>query len=124
MWEQLPSGRVRHRFEWLVLLAALALIPVIVISARSPNGQRGRCLSTRAREDEPDEDARADEAASKPPGELEARRPLGHRASMAERSHCTAAPVTLGPVGGSGSRRHLDRGEDHLGDVSGTRNGR
>jgi voltage-gated potassium channel len=31
MWEQLPSGRVVHRFEWVVLVAALALIPVLVI---------------------------------------------------------------------------------------------
>jgi voltage-gated potassium channel len=31
MWEQLPSGRVTHRFEWVVLVAALALIPVLVI---------------------------------------------------------------------------------------------
>jgi voltage-gated potassium channel len=31
MWEQLPSGRVVHRFEWIVLVAALALIPVLVI---------------------------------------------------------------------------------------------
>ena len=31
MWEQLPSGRVAHRLEWVVLVAALALIPVLVI---------------------------------------------------------------------------------------------
>jgi hypothetical protein len=31
MWEQLPSGRVRHRFEVLVLVATLAFIPVIII---------------------------------------------------------------------------------------------
>jgi voltage-gated potassium channel len=31
MWEQLPSGRVVHRFEWVVLVAALGLIPVLVI---------------------------------------------------------------------------------------------
>lgn len=33
MWSQLPSGRVVHRFEWVVLSAALALIPVLVIEA-------------------------------------------------------------------------------------------
>jgi voltage-gated potassium channel len=38
MWEQLPSGRVRHRFEWVVLVAALALIPVIVIDADVDSG--------------------------------------------------------------------------------------
>lgn len=31
MWEQLPSGRVRHRFELPVLVATLAFIPVIII---------------------------------------------------------------------------------------------
>jgi voltage-gated potassium channel len=33
MWEQLPSGRVVHRFEWVVMAAALALIPVLVIES-------------------------------------------------------------------------------------------
>ncbi len=33
MWRQLESGRVVHRFEWVVLVAALALIPVLVIEA-------------------------------------------------------------------------------------------
>jgi voltage-gated potassium channel len=33
LWEQLPNGRVRHRFEWVVLVATLALIPVLVIEA-------------------------------------------------------------------------------------------
>jgi hypothetical protein len=31
MWEQLPSGRVEHRFESVVLAAALALIPVLIV---------------------------------------------------------------------------------------------
>ena len=31
MWEQLDSGRITHRFEWVVLVATLALIPVQVI---------------------------------------------------------------------------------------------
>ena len=35
MWEQLPSGRVRHRFEPVVIGATLALIPVFVIEAEA-----------------------------------------------------------------------------------------
>jgi voltage-gated potassium channel len=31
MWKQLPSGRVEHRFELPVLIAALALIPVLIV---------------------------------------------------------------------------------------------
>ena len=31
MWQQLDSGRVTHRFEWVVLVATLAVIPVMVI---------------------------------------------------------------------------------------------
>jgi hypothetical protein len=31
VWEQLESGRVTHRFEWVILVATLALIPVLVI---------------------------------------------------------------------------------------------
>jgi hypothetical protein len=31
MWQQLPSGRVTHRFELVVLTATLALIPVLII---------------------------------------------------------------------------------------------
>jgi voltage-gated potassium channel len=31
MWQQLPSGRVVHRFESAVLVATLALIPVLII---------------------------------------------------------------------------------------------
>jgi voltage-gated potassium channel len=31
VWEQLDSGRVTHRFEWVVLVATLAVIPVMVI---------------------------------------------------------------------------------------------
>jgi voltage-gated potassium channel len=33
VWEQLPSGRVTHRFESVVLVATLAFIPVLVIEA-------------------------------------------------------------------------------------------
>lgn len=31
MWQQLDSGRVTHRFEWVILAATLAVIPVMVI---------------------------------------------------------------------------------------------
>ena len=31
MWTQVESGRVQHRFEWLVAAAAVALIPVLII---------------------------------------------------------------------------------------------
>jgi len=31
VWEQLESGRVTHRFEWVVLLATLLVIPVLII---------------------------------------------------------------------------------------------
>jgi voltage-gated potassium channel len=31
MWHQLDSGRVTHRFEWVILVATLAVIPVMVI---------------------------------------------------------------------------------------------
>ncbi len=31
IWQQLPSGRVTHRFESVVLIAVLALIPVLII---------------------------------------------------------------------------------------------
>jgi voltage-gated potassium channel len=31
VWEQLDSGRVTHRFEWVILIATLAVIPVMVI---------------------------------------------------------------------------------------------
>jgi voltage-gated potassium channel len=31
MWQQLSSGRVVHRFEWVVLAATLAIIPVLVV---------------------------------------------------------------------------------------------
>jgi hypothetical protein len=31
VWEQLDSGRVTHRFEWVVLVATLLLIPVLII---------------------------------------------------------------------------------------------
>jgi voltage-gated potassium channel len=35
MWEQLDSGRVTHRFEWVVLVATLLLIPVLIIEFES-----------------------------------------------------------------------------------------
>jgi voltage-gated potassium channel len=35
VWQQLPSGRVTHRFEPVVLAATLALIPVFVIEAEA-----------------------------------------------------------------------------------------
>lgn len=31
MWEQLDSGRVTHHFDWVILVATLAVIPVMVI---------------------------------------------------------------------------------------------
>lgn len=31
MWQQLDSGRVTHHFEWVILVATLAVIPVMVI---------------------------------------------------------------------------------------------
>jgi hypothetical protein len=34
MWQQLPSGQVTHRFEWAVLVATLALIPVLMPAPR------------------------------------------------------------------------------------------
>jgi voltage-gated potassium channel len=33
VWEQLPSGRVTHRFEWVVIAATLAVIPVLIIES-------------------------------------------------------------------------------------------
>ncbi len=33
VWKQLPSGRMVHRLEWVVLVATLALIPVLVIES-------------------------------------------------------------------------------------------
>jgi voltage-gated potassium channel len=38
VWEQLPSGRVVHRFEWVVLVAALAIVPVLVVEADASSG--------------------------------------------------------------------------------------
>jgi hypothetical protein len=35
VWEQLESGRVRHRFEPVVIVATVALIPVFVIEAEA-----------------------------------------------------------------------------------------
>jgi voltage-gated potassium channel len=35
VWEQLDSGRVTHRFEWVVLVATLLLIPVLIIEVES-----------------------------------------------------------------------------------------
>jgi voltage-gated potassium channel len=41
MWQQLDSGRVTHRFEWVVLVATLAVIPVMVIEVEaSSSGSR------------------------------------------------------------------------------------
>jgi voltage-gated potassium channel len=39
VWEQLESGRVRHRFELVVLAATLALIPVFVIEAEAKSSR-------------------------------------------------------------------------------------
>ena len=39
VWEQLESGRVRHRFESVVLGATLALIPVFVIEAEAKSSR-------------------------------------------------------------------------------------
>ncbi len=33
LWEQLDSGCVVHRFEWLVLVAARAIVPVLVVES-------------------------------------------------------------------------------------------
>jgi voltage-gated potassium channel len=38
VWKQLESGRVVHEFEWVVLVATLALIPVIVIEEAVKGG--------------------------------------------------------------------------------------
>jgi len=35
VWEQLDSGRVTHRFEWVVLVATLLLIPVLIIEVET-----------------------------------------------------------------------------------------
>jgi voltage-gated potassium channel len=41
MWQQLDSGRVTHRFEWVILVATLAVIPVMVIELEaSSSGAR------------------------------------------------------------------------------------
>jgi hypothetical protein len=39
VWEQLPSGRVRHRFEPVVIAVTLALIPVFVIEAEAKSSR-------------------------------------------------------------------------------------
>jgi voltage-gated potassium channel len=39
VWEQLESGRVRHRFESVVLGATLALIPVFVVEAEAKSSR-------------------------------------------------------------------------------------
>jgi hypothetical protein len=31
VWQQFENGRVVHRYEWIVLAATLAVIPVLVI---------------------------------------------------------------------------------------------
>src|SRR5262249_17018127 len=33
MWTQLESGRIHHRFEWVVAAAAVALIPVLIVQS-------------------------------------------------------------------------------------------
>jgi voltage-gated potassium channel len=41
MWQQLDSGRVTHRIEWVILVATLAIIPVMVIELEaSSSGAR------------------------------------------------------------------------------------
>jgi voltage-gated potassium channel len=47
VWEQLPSGRVVHRFEWIVLAAALAIIPVLLIETEA-NARFWREVATAA----------------------------------------------------------------------------
>src|SRR5947209_8150544 len=37
-WRQLENGRVVHRFEPLVLVAALAVVPVVLLEDASPHG--------------------------------------------------------------------------------------
>lgn len=39
MWEQLESGRVRHRFEPVVIAATLALIPVFILEAEASSSR-------------------------------------------------------------------------------------
>src|SRR5262245_12177654 len=39
MWKQVESGRVVHRFESLVLIATLAVIPVLVIEAEAKSSR-------------------------------------------------------------------------------------
>ena len=41
MGTQLENGRVAHRFEWVVLIAALAIIPVIVVNSDVKTGPWG-----------------------------------------------------------------------------------
>ena len=38
MWEQSESGRVTHRFEPLILIATLAMIPVLIIERDATGG--------------------------------------------------------------------------------------
>jgi voltage-gated potassium channel len=38
VWRQLDSGRVVHRFEWVVIVATLAIIPVLVIETDVKSG--------------------------------------------------------------------------------------
>jgi hypothetical protein len=39
MWKQLENGRVVHRYEWIVLAATLAVIPVFLIEAEAKSGR-------------------------------------------------------------------------------------
>jgi voltage-gated potassium channel len=36
-WRQLPNGRVTHSFEWVIIVLALAVIPVILIEESNPS---------------------------------------------------------------------------------------
>jgi hypothetical protein len=38
VWKQLDNGRVAHRYEWIVLAATLAVIPVLVIETDVKTG--------------------------------------------------------------------------------------
>jgi voltage-gated potassium channel len=39
VWKQLDSGRVTHRFEWVVLVATLAVIPVMVVELEAASSE-------------------------------------------------------------------------------------
>ena len=38
VWKQAESGRVEHSYEWVVLIAALALIPVLIVETDVDSG--------------------------------------------------------------------------------------